>query len=161
TEIGARNLADTDRYDLLPVVAERIGLDMSSDRTLWRDRAVGGVDRAVVAAVGRAGGPVSRHPPPAQRLPAPIARASRAGRETPGVGGGIVRRLSGAPTGVFHRHCAGPALTPNFYRAAEARDWGRGGRPPQPAAGRVLARRIEPDEPPPDCSRVTPRRRGL
>ena len=29
TEIGARNLADTDRYDLLPVIAEAMGLDTS------------------------------------------------------------------------------------------------------------------------------------
>ena len=30
TEIGARNLADADRYDLLPVVAERMGLDTAA-----------------------------------------------------------------------------------------------------------------------------------
>jgi nitric-oxide synthase len=32
-EIGARNFADTDRYDFLPEVARRCGLDLSSERT--------------------------------------------------------------------------------------------------------------------------------
>ena len=40
TEIGARNLADADRYDLLPVIAARMGLDTSSPATLWKDRAL-------------------------------------------------------------------------------------------------------------------------
>ncbi|MDE0564849.1 nitric oxide synthase oxygenase, partial [Exiguobacterium sp. B2(2022)] len=39
TEIGARNLADTDRYDLLPLVGRSLGLDTSKERSLWRDRA--------------------------------------------------------------------------------------------------------------------------
>jgi nitric-oxide synthase len=40
TEIGARNLADADRYNLLPVIASRMGLDTSSPRTMWKDRAL-------------------------------------------------------------------------------------------------------------------------
>src|SRR5581483_7704237 len=39
TEIGARNLSDVSRYDLLPEIADRMWLDTSSERTLWRDRA--------------------------------------------------------------------------------------------------------------------------
>ncbi|MDX6361186.1 MAG: nitric-oxide synthase, bacterial, partial [Streptomyces sp.] len=35
TEIGARNLADADRYDLLPLVADHLGLDTRTDRSLW------------------------------------------------------------------------------------------------------------------------------
>jgi nitric-oxide synthase len=33
-EIGARNLSDTGRYDMLPQVARGMGLDASTDRTL-------------------------------------------------------------------------------------------------------------------------------
>ena len=40
TEIGARNLADVDRYDLVPVVADRLGLDTAASRSLWRDQAL-------------------------------------------------------------------------------------------------------------------------
>lgn len=40
TEIGARNLADADRYNMLPVVAEKLGLDCSDSSTMWKDRAM-------------------------------------------------------------------------------------------------------------------------
>ncbi|TMC14719.1 MAG: nitric oxide synthase oxygenase, partial [Chloroflexi bacterium] len=40
TEIGARNLGDVDRYNLLPVIAQQMGLNMRSDRTLWKDHAL-------------------------------------------------------------------------------------------------------------------------
>lgn len=33
TEIGARNFGDSDRYDLVPTVAERMGLDTSNEAT--------------------------------------------------------------------------------------------------------------------------------
>ncbi|MGB3372375.1 MAG: nitric oxide synthase oxygenase, partial [Rhodococcus sp. (in: high G+C Gram-positive bacteria)] len=36
TEVGARNFSDTDRYDMLPTIAKKLRLDMSSDRTLWK-----------------------------------------------------------------------------------------------------------------------------
>src|SRR5262249_47730318 len=35
TEIGARNFGDTTRYDLLPAIAQRLGLDITDDTTLW------------------------------------------------------------------------------------------------------------------------------
>ena len=40
TEIGARNLADRDRYNLLPAVAEMMDLDTSRNGTLWKDKAL-------------------------------------------------------------------------------------------------------------------------
>ncbi|MGJ5752075.1 stage II sporulation protein E [Streptomyces puniciscabiei] len=48
TEIGSRNLADTDRYNLLPAVAELFGLDTRNERTLWRDRALVELNLAVL-----------------------------------------------------------------------------------------------------------------
>ena len=40
TEIGARNLSDEDRYNMLPQIARDMGLHTGSNRTLWRDRAL-------------------------------------------------------------------------------------------------------------------------
>ena len=40
TEISARNLADSDRYDMLGEVAGAMGLYTSNDCTLWRDLVV-------------------------------------------------------------------------------------------------------------------------
>src|SRR5262249_22799284 len=61
TEIGARNLGDTHRYDLLPVLAARMGLHMASERTLWRDRALVELNRAVLHSFGRHGVRISDH----------------------------------------------------------------------------------------------------
>jgi nitric-oxide synthase, bacterial len=48
TEIGARNLSDDDRYNQLPLVAARMGLDTSSPSTLWKDRAMVELNVAVL-----------------------------------------------------------------------------------------------------------------
>jgi len=55
TEIGARNLGDVNRYNLLPVIAERMGLDTRSDRTLWKDRALVELNVAVLSSFARHG----------------------------------------------------------------------------------------------------------
>lgn len=48
TEIGARNFSDVTRFNLLPVVAEKMGLDTSSSSTLWKDRALVELNVAVM-----------------------------------------------------------------------------------------------------------------
>ena len=55
TEIGARNFSDTFRYNLLPEIAERLGLDTRRNATLWKDRAQIELTRAVVHSYERAG----------------------------------------------------------------------------------------------------------
>jgi nitric-oxide synthase len=61
TEIGARNLADCDRYNQLPEVAARMGLDMSSDRSLWRDHALIELNEAVLHSFDTAGVAITDH----------------------------------------------------------------------------------------------------
>lgn len=53
TEIGARNLADEDRYNLLPQIAQIFNLDLQKERTLWRDRALIELNRAVLYSFDR------------------------------------------------------------------------------------------------------------
>ncbi|GAA0507211.1 nitric oxide synthase oxygenase [Saccharopolyspora subtropica] len=48
TEIGTRGLADENAYGITRHVAERLGLDTSTERTLWRDRAIVEINRAVL-----------------------------------------------------------------------------------------------------------------
>jgi len=61
TEIAARNLTDTNRYNLLPEIAERMGLDISSERTLWRDQAMLMLHEAVLHSFDRAGVKIADH----------------------------------------------------------------------------------------------------
>ncbi|MER7077549.1 nitric oxide synthase oxygenase [Saccharopolyspora kobensis] len=48
TEIGTRGLADENAYGITRHVAERLGMDTSTERTLWRDRAIVEINRAVL-----------------------------------------------------------------------------------------------------------------
>ncbi|MFE8938351.1 nitric oxide synthase oxygenase [Streptomyces sp. NPDC007872] len=103
-EIGARNLADTDRYDLLPVVADRLGLDRSSERTLWRDRALVELNVAVLHSFQEAGVTMADHHTESGRFLRHIDREARHGRPTPADWSWIVPPVSGSATPVFHRY---------------------------------------------------------
>lgn len=104
TEIGARNLADADRYDLLPVVAERLGLDTSSERTLWRDRALLEMVRAVQHSFDAAGVTMADHHSESKRFLTHLEREEQAGRRCPADWSWIVPPVSGGLTPVYHRY---------------------------------------------------------
>ncbi len=104
TEIGARNLTDADRYDLLPVVARRLGLDTSSERTLWRDRAMVEMVRAVQHSFDTAGVTMADHHSESQRFLTHVAKEEKAGRRCPADWSWIVPPVSGGLTPVYHRY---------------------------------------------------------
>ncbi|WP_084729018.1 nitric oxide synthase oxygenase [Streptacidiphilus neutrinimicus] len=104
TEIGSRNLADPDRYDQLESVAALFGLDTSSERTLWRDRALVELNLAVLHSYARAGVTIADHHTESTRFLTHIAREQRHGRVVPADWSWIVPPLSGSATAVFHRY---------------------------------------------------------
>ncbi|WP_306207065.1 nitric oxide synthase oxygenase [Actinoplanes sp. RD1] len=126
TEIGARNLADRDRYNLLPLIAQQLGLDTSSERTLWRDRALVELNRAVLHSYDAAGVKMSDHHTESARFLDHVAREQRAGRLVPADWSWIVPPISGAATPVFHRYFHEADLKPNFYLDEGARLLARG-----------------------------------
>jgi nitric-oxide synthase, bacterial len=111
TEIGARNLVDADRYNLLPVIAERLCLDTSSDRTLWRDRALVEMVRAVQHSFDAAGVTMADHHSESQRFLTHVAREESAGRRCPADWSWIVPPVSGGLTPVYHRYYDEPDPT--------------------------------------------------
>jgi nitric-oxide synthase, bacterial len=121
TEIGARNLADAQRYDLLPVVAERMGIAGGSERTLWRDRAVIELVRAVQHSFDVAGVTMSDHHEEARRFLKHVAKEERAGRGCPADWSWIVPPISGALTPVFHRYYdePDPRIRPAYLPPAD------------------------------------------
>ena len=136
TEIGARNLADHDRYNLLPVVAERLGLDTSTERSLWKDRALVELNRAVLFSFDQAGARIADHHTESERFLAHLASEERSGRSTPADWSWIVPPMSGSTTGVFHRYYPDGDQRPAFYVDSDARELGKRGRSPiAPPAG--------------------------
>ncbi len=115
TEVGARNLADHDRYDMLPAVAARMGLDTARESTLWRDRALVELNRAVLWSFEQAGVKMSDHHTESQRFMAHIRNEEKAGRPVPADWTWIVPPMSGGLTPVFHRYYAELDLRPAFY----------------------------------------------
>jgi nitric-oxide synthase len=130
TEVGARNLADADRYDMLPVVASRMGLDTSRPSTLWQDRALVELNRAVLWSFERAGVKMTDHHTESARFLQHVANEQRAGRPVPADWSWIVPPMSGGLTPVFHRYYDEMDLRPAFYlddeAAVPARDGTRG-----------------------------------
>jgi nitric-oxide synthase len=120
TEIGARNLADADRYDLIPTVAARLGLDTTRESTLWRDRALVELNRAVLWSFEQAGVKMSDHHTESQRFLAHLRNEEKAGRPVPADWSWIVPPMSGSLTPVFHRYYQELDLRPAFYLDDEA-----------------------------------------
>ena len=130
TEIGARNLADRDRYDLLPMMARMMELDTSSETTLWRDRALVELNRAVLHSFQRAGVKISDHHTESARFLEHVRREEEAGRQVPADWSWIVPPISGGATPVFHRYYHEADQRPNFYLDDEARTLARTGQLP-------------------------------
>jgi nitric-oxide synthase len=120
TEIGARNLADRDRYNLLPVLADRFGYDMSSERSLWRDRALVELNLAVLHSYNQAGVTMSDHHTESERFITHLEREERSGRQVPADWTWIVPPISGAATRVFHRYYDEVELSPRYVTREDA-----------------------------------------
>ncbi|HEY1488932.1 MAG TPA: nitric oxide synthase oxygenase [Micromonosporaceae bacterium] len=138
-EIGARNLADAERYNLLPVVAARLGLDTTHEASLWRDRALVELNIAVLWSFERAGVKISDHHTESRRFLTHIAREQRAGRTVPADWSWIVPPISGGTTPVFHRYYDEEDRRPAFYLDAAARELGTAGRLSPTASGPAIS----------------------
>jgi nitric-oxide synthase, bacterial len=121
TEVGARYLADVDRYDQLPVVARLLGLDTSGERSLWARPGAGRAQPRGAALLRRGGGHHRRPPHRVARFLAHLAKEERAGRITPTDWSWIVPPISGSATAVFHRCYDDADLRPNHVRHRQAR----------------------------------------
>jgi nitric-oxide synthase len=120
TEIGARNLADAERYDMLPEVAKRLGCDVSSDRSLWRDRALVELNVAVLHSFDAANVTITDHHTESRRFLTHLEREEKNGRKVPADWSWIVPPISGAATPVFHRYYDEKEQSPAYVHHEDA-----------------------------------------
>ena len=118
TEIGARNLGDDSRYNLLPVIAERLGLD-SKRSPLWKDRSLVVINEAVLYSFEREGIRMVDHHSASREFLKFCSREEQAGREVQAEWSWIVPPVSGSTTGVFHQTYQLQARLPNFLLQQE------------------------------------------
>ncbi|MCZ1264276.1 nitric oxide synthase oxygenase [Paenibacillus tundrae] len=115
TEIGARNLADTFRYNKLPAVAAALGLNTSSETTLWKDRALVELNVAVLHSFKKAGVSIVDHHTAAAQFALFEQREEKAGRELTGDWVWLIPPVSPATTHIFHSSYRNEIVKPNFF----------------------------------------------
>ncbi|WP_217594786.1 nitric oxide synthase oxygenase [Cohnella sp. GbtcB17] len=114
TEIGSRNLGDEARYNLLPLVAANLGLDTSSNATLWKDRALVELNAAVLHSYRRAGVTIVDHHTAAQQFSVFERNEEKAGRAVTGRWSWLIPPLSPSATSVFHKSYEDRIVSPQF-----------------------------------------------
>jgi nitric-oxide synthase len=114
TEIGSRNLADISRYDMLPEIAQRLGIFSRRESTLWRDRALVELNRAVLHSYQAAGVRMAAHHTVAQAQVRFEEEERAAGRPVTGRWDWLAPPISGATTAVWSRSNDPTEYSPNF-----------------------------------------------
>ena len=117
TEIGSRNLADEARYNLLPLIARRLGLDGAARASLWRERALVELNAAVLHSFALARCRIVDHHTASDEFLRFCALEKAAGREVSAQWDWIVPPLAGAATAVFHRPMRDLQLQPELVRS--------------------------------------------
>ena len=102
TEIGSRNLGDEYRYNLLPVIAEGLGLNRRQF-PLWKDRSLIVLNEAVLHSFDREGIRMVDHHNASHEFLKFCSREEQAGRKVQAEWSWIVPPTSGSATGVFHQ----------------------------------------------------------
>jgi nitric-oxide synthase len=104
TEIASRNFCDESRYHLLPVIAERMGIDRSKRSLLWKDRVLVEINTAVLHSFQNAGVAIVDHHTASVQFMQHVAREEQCGRKVPGDWSWLVPPMSGSACPVFHRY---------------------------------------------------------
>jgi nitric-oxide synthase, bacterial len=120
TEIGSRNFGDESRYNLLPLIAERMGLERKSRRMLWKDRALVELNTAILHSFREAGVAMVDHHTASAQFMQHLENEADAGRTVPGDWPWLVPPLSGSACPVFHRYYDKPVPGPAFQTQARA-----------------------------------------
>ena len=115
TEIGARNLADTNRYNYLPKIAEVLGLDTKRNASLWKDRALIELNIAVLHSYKNAGVSIVDHHTAAQQFGLFQQQEQANDREVTGNWVWLIPPISPATTDIYHHPIANTIKKPNYF----------------------------------------------
>ena len=118
TEIANRDLADERRYDLLPQVADSLGIQRDADRdSLWRDRALTELNAAVLHSFRRDGVTIVDHHAASRQYMMFASREESAGRTPSADWSWIVPPQSASACPVYHLRMQDRHLVPNYYES--------------------------------------------
>ena len=115
TEIASRNFGDTHRYNLLPIIGEKLGLNTRSKLSLWKDRALVELNTAVLHSFAVSGVSMVDHHTASEQFIKHCEREANQGRTVPADWGCIVPPMSASATKVFHKEFENIISKPYFF----------------------------------------------
>jgi len=114
TEIGARNLSDVSRYNKLRPIAELFGYDMTTNTSLWKDRALVELNAAVLHSYKSAGVSIVDHHTAAEQFVRFEQQELSAGRTVTGRWSWLIPPMSPSATPIWHRGFDNTEREPRF-----------------------------------------------
>ena len=115
TEIGSRNLGDQHRYNLLPLIAQKMGLDTSQSFLLWKDRALVELNTSVLYSFQKYQVKINNHHEASDYFIHFEDAEKKQGRTIAADWSWIVPPMSASATAVFHKEYENKTVNPNFY----------------------------------------------
>lgn len=115
TEIGARNLADEARYNLLPKIADRMGLNMKKSNSLWKDRALIELNASVLYSFNEDKVAIVDHHTAGMQFKVFEEKEKGSRRELTGDWTWLIPPVSPATTHIFHKTYENEIVTPNYF----------------------------------------------
>nr|WP_106782256.1 nitric oxide synthase oxygenase [Lysinibacillus timonensis] len=115
TEIGARNLADIDRYNMLPKIAEILCLNTNTNSSLWKDRALVELNIAVLHSFREDGVSIVDHHTAAQQFKVFQQQEKESNRQVTGDWKWLIPPMSPAATHIYHQPIANIIKKPNYF----------------------------------------------
>jgi len=115
TEIGSRNLGDHSRYNMLPKIAEKMGLDLHNRAVLWKDRAILELNTAVIHSYQKRGVTLVDHHTASRQFMRFIEQEKNENRVVKADWSWIVPPMSGSTMEVFFENWENDVVSPNFY----------------------------------------------
>jgi nitric-oxide synthase, bacterial len=113
TEIG-RNLGDQHRYNLLPTIAQKLGCNTQTTRTLWMDQALVVLNQAILYSFQKQGVTIVDHHRASTQFVSFLHQEQKCGREVPCDWGWLVPPLSASLSPLFYLELSNKHLMPNF-----------------------------------------------
>ncbi|KAK3576127.1 hypothetical protein CHS0354_043096 [Potamilus streckersoni] len=114
TEIGARDLCDPYRYNILETVAQKMGLDTKKNSSLWKDLALVEVNVAVLYSYQGMGVTITDHHAAAESFMKHLENEQRLRGGCPADWVWIVPPMSGSLLPVFHQEMLLYKLKPSY-----------------------------------------------
>ncbi|GKU83259.1 nitric oxide synthase oxygenase [Niallia sp. NCCP-28] len=115
TEIGARNFADDNRYNMLPKIASMLELNQHKNASLWKDKALVELNIAVLHSFQEDGVAIVDHHTAAQQFKIFEQKEENKGRDITGNWAWLIPPMSPAATHIFHKRYNNETKSPNFF----------------------------------------------